>query len=380
MSSVERPLTGTSVLVFAGLGPVPYAAMLLADLGCAVTIIDRVQATPASMPAEVDPRRRGQRSIALDLRSDSGREVVEQLVSETDVLIEGMRPGAVERLGFGPTRCQELNLGLVYVRMTGWGQDGPLAQMAGHDINYVGLTGALLAMGAPGTPPPVPLNLLGDYAGGSAFAVLGVLAALLERTRSGRGQVIDAAIVDGVTSLSTATIGMRNAGLWQGRGQNAFDGSRPWYRVYETADEQYVAVGAIEPQFYTAMLRGLGLEPEEWPRETDGDCARLAARLESEFKTQPREHWSKLFDGTDSCVTPVLSFDEAASHPHAVARHTFVGEAGDEQPAAAPRFSRTPAEVAGAPAPIGRDTDAILVELGLDPDTVAQLHSKGIVR
>jgi alpha-methylacyl-CoA racemase len=380
MASVERPLTGIDVLVFAGLGPVPYAAMLLADLGCTVTLIDRVEATPASMPAEVDPRRRGQRSIAVNLRSDSGREVAERLISATDVLIEGMRPGAVDRLGFGPDRCQDLNAGLVYVRMTGWGQDGPLAQMAGHDINYVGLTGALLAMGAAGTPPPVPLNLLGDYAGGSTFAVLGVLAALLERERSGHGQVIDAAIVDGVTSLSTATIGMRNAGLWHGRGQNAFDGSRPWYRVYATADDQYVAVGAIEPQFYAAMLSGLGLDPAEWPRETEDDCSRLAVRLESEFKAHSREHWTKLFDGTDACVTPVLSFDEAAAHPHSIARQALLGEPGLEQPAAAPRFSRTPAEGGREPAPIGRDTDAILAELGLDSETAARLHSEGIVR
>jgi len=380
MASAERPLTGTTVLVFAGLGPVPYAAMLLADLGSTVTILDRVRPMPASMPADVDPRRRGQRSIAIDLRTESGAQVAERLVAATDVVIEGMRPGAAELLGFGPDRCRTLNPGLVYVRMTGWGQEGPYARMAGHDINYVGLTGALLAMGAPGTPPPVPLNLLGDYAGGSMFAVVGVLAALVERQRSGRGQVVDAAIVDGVTSLCTATIGMRHAGLWHGRGQNAFDGSRPWYRVYATADGGFVAVGAIEPRFYRALLTGLGLDPDEWPRETADQCSRLGARLEAEFKAQPREHWTTIFNGTDACVTPVLSFEEAAQHPQALARQTFVDNCGQEEPTAAPRFSRTPAQAAGRPARIGGDTDAVLAELGFGSEDVARLHTEGTVR
>jgi len=371
----ERPLDGIQVVVFAGLGPVSYAAMLLADLGCAVTILDRPQPLAASMPPDVDPRRRGQRSIAVNLRTEDGSRIATRLVSTADVVIEGMRPGAMERLGFGPEDCEKLNPALVYVRMTGWGQTGPYATMAGHDINYVGLTGALGALGQPGEPPPVPLNLLGDYAGGSCFAVIGILAALFERQRSGRGQVIDAAIVDGVASLNTATFGMRRAGRWHSRGENAFDGSRPWYRTYETSDGEYVAVGAIEPQFYATLLRGLGLDPADWPRETPADLTRLGDALEKTFRSGTRSHWTEIFDGTDACVTPVLSLDEAATHPHNRARTVFT----DDQPMPAPRFSRTPAAMAPEPAPVGRDTDAVLAELGYDAEQIAALRDEGVV-
>jgi alpha-methylacyl-CoA racemase len=291
------------------------------------------------------------------------------------VVIEGMRPGAMERLGFGPEDCERLNPELVYVRMTGWGQTGPYATMVGHDINYLGLTGTLGALGRPGEPPPVPLNLLGDYAGGSCFAVIGILAALLERQRSGRGQVVDAAIVDGVASLNTATFGMRRDGRWHDRGQNAFDGSRPWYRTYETSDGRYVAVGAIEPQFYAALLRGLGLDPADWPRETSADLTRLGDVLEKTFRSGTRLHWTEIFDGTDACVTPVLSLDEAPAHPHNRARTVFT----DDQPMPAPRLSRTPAAMAPEPAPVGRDTDAVLAELGYDAEQIAALRDEGVV-
>ena len=374
------PLAGTNVVVFAGLGPVPYAAMLLADLGCTVTLIERTTTAPSSMPPEVDPRRRGQRSVALDLRSEPGKQIAQRLVAAADVLLEGMRPGVMERLGLDPASCVDLNPRLVYVRLTGWGQDGPYAQMAGHDINYIGLIGALHAMGEPATSPPVPLNLLGDYAGGSTFAVIGILAALLERARSGQGQVIDVSIVDGVNSLSTATIGMRNAGLWHGRGQNAFDGSKPWYRTYDTSDGQYVAVGAIEPQFFRALLDGLGMEPAQWPRGNKEDDARLGDELARVFASRPRSYWIEKFESTDACVTPVLTFAEASEHEHLAQRGLFVGPPSAREPAAVPRFSRTPAAAGATPPTAGADTDNVLAALGYEPDEVARLRAEGAVR
>lgn len=374
------PLTGIQVLVFAGLGPVPYAAMLLADFGACVIIIDRPKPAPASMPPEADPRRRGQRSIAIDLSHKAGRAVAEDLVRRADVVIEGMRPGAMKRLGLGAERCQLINERVIYARLTGWGQAGPYAQMAGHDINYVGLSGALLAMGERNAPPTVPLNLLGDYAGGGVFAVLGILAALMERNTSGQGQVVDSAILDGVASLCTATLGMRNCGLWGERGENVFDGSQPWYRTYRTADGGYVAVGAIEDKFYAELLVKLGLDPAEWPRQGAENVARLTTELECAFGTRTRDEWARIFDGTDACVTPVLSFAEAMSHPQAVARGSYLTTGGSPQPSPAPRLSRTPGSVAGHPVPVGRDTDAILSELSLSPAAMAQLRAEGTVR
>jgi alpha-methylacyl-CoA racemase len=380
MTAAGGPLSGTTCLVFAGLGPLPYAAMLLADLGCAVTIVDRIVPVPVSMPPDVDPRRRGQRSVSVDLTQESGRELAEALIRGADVVMEGMRPGVMERLGLAPERCAELNPAAVIVRVTGWGQTGPYADAAGHDINYVGLTGALFAMGEPDKPPPVPLNLIGDYGGGGAFAALGVLAALVERQRSGLGQIVDCSIFDGVLSLCTAMIGMRNAGLWAGRGQNAFDGSRPWYRTYETADGRYLAVGAIEPKFFRALLSGLGLDSADWPREAPADVERLSARLEEIFRRCDRDHWVRLFDGTDACVTPVLSFDEVPGHPHALARGSFVTTAAGTQPAPSPRFSRTPGPVGDDPPRPGRDTDIVLAELGLTPEQISTLRSDEVVQ
>jgi alpha-methylacyl-CoA racemase len=378
--TAAAPLSGIQVVVFAGLGPVPYAAMLLADFGAGVTIIDRPRPAPASMPPEADPRRRGQRSIAIDLRHAAGRAVAEDLVRRADIVIEGLRPGAMERLGLGAERCQLLNGRVIYARLTGWGQAGPYAQMAGHDINYVGLSGALLAMGDRDSPPPVPLNLLGDYAGGGVFAVLGILVALVERNTSGQGQVVDSAILDGVASLCTAPLGMRNCGLWGERGENVFDGSQPWYRTYRTADGGYVAVGAIEDKFYAELLVKLGLDPADWPRQGAENVARLTAELERAFGSRPRDEWAQVFDGTDACVTPVLSFTEAVSHPQAVARGSYLAMPGSPQPSPAPRLSRTPGSVTGAPVPVGRDTDAILSELSLSPADTKRLRAAGTVR
>lgn len=373
------PLAGLKAVHLASLGPGPYAAMLLADLGCEVTIVDRTTPMATTVAADRDPRRRGQRSIRLNLKHPDARAVLDDLVARSDILIEGMRPGVAERLGVGPDRCLELNPRLVYARMTGWGQHGPLAQTAGHDINYVALSGALHAMGDPDRPPPVPLNLLGDYAGGGVFLVLGILAALLERTASGRGQVVDGAIADGVASLTAATLGMLATGRWHDRGANVLDGGAPWYRTYRTRDGHFVAVGAIEPRFYEELLTRLGLDPGDFPREDPATRDTLAERLTEIFLTEDRAHWEHLFAGSDACVTPVLTFTEAPAHPHHAARRTYIDIDGITQPAPAPRLSRTPARTPGPPPPLGNDTDAILRELGRTPAAIAALRHDGAV-
>ena len=369
-------LSGFKVTHLASLGPGPYAAMLLSDMGCEVTIIDRIEPMMVSMPQEVDPRRRGQRSIALDLKSAEGRDIARKLIAQSDVLLEGMRPGVAERLGLGPEDCFPFNPGLVYSRVTGWGQSGPLAMRAGHDINYVALSGALLAMGDLDRPPPVPLNLLGDYAGGGAFAAMGILAALLERQRTGRGQVLDAAIVDGVASLTAATMGMRAAGLWGARGSNLFDGSVPWYRTYRTSDNAFVAVGALEPAFYGALLQGLGLDAVEWSRADKAQWPAIAKKLTDVFASQPRDHWQQIFASTDACVSPVLSFDEAVSNPHHRARATYVQIGKVPQPAPAPRLASTSADQIAEPPRPGAHTDMVLRELGLSEPDIANLRAQ----
>jgi alpha-methylacyl-CoA racemase len=356
------PLAGTRVVHLASLGPGPHAAMLLADLGCDVVVVDRPTTQPTSVPPEQDPRRRSQRSVVLDLRDDADHDRLMALLDSADVLIEGMRPGAAERLGIGPEVCLARNPRLVYARMTGWGQDGPLASTAGHDINYIALSGALDAMGNAGSPPPVPLNLLGDYAGGGLYLAFGVLAALLERERSGHGQVVDAAISDGVAGLTATTLGMLATGRWGPRGTNAFDGSRPWYRTYATRDGRAVAVGAIEPQFFAVLLRTLGLDPAAWDRGDETSCRALTDVLEAAFAAEDLAHWTATFAGTDACVTPVLTFPEALAHPHHLARRTYVEVAGVPQPAPGPRLSRTPLPPPSAPPTPGADSGALLAE------------------
>ncbi|GAA1845490.1 CaiB/BaiF CoA-transferase family protein [Pseudonocardia ailaonensis] len=373
------PLAGTRVVHLASLGPGPYAAMLLADLGADVVVVDRTAAMTTSVPADRDPRRRGQRSIRLDLTRPDSRAVLDELLTGADVLIEGMRPGAAERLGLGPERLLELNPGLVYARMTGWGQDGPLAARAGHDINYIGLTGALHAMGDADRPPPVPLNLLGDYAGGGTFLVIGVLAALLERRSSGRGQVVDGAIVDGAGSLTAATLGMLATDRWHARGTNVLDGGVPWYRTYRTADGGYVAVGAIEPKFYVELLTRLDLDPAGYPRDEPATADRLAQILTARFASADRAHWESVFADSDACVTPVLTFAEATEHPHQRERAGYLDLAGVRQPAPAPRLSRTPAPVPAAPPGLGAHTDELLRELGRSAAEITALHRDGAV-
>jgi alpha-methylacyl-CoA racemase len=326
-------LAGLRIVELGGLGPGPHAAMLLAGLGADVVRVDREGSVPPDGPVML----RGRRFVAADLKSDSDRAAVLELVAAADVLIEGFRPGVTERLGLGPADCLARNPRLVYARMTGWGQDGPLAQRAGHDINYISITGALHAIGS------VPLNLVGDYGGGSLYLVVGILAALLERQHSGQGQVVDAAIVDGTASLTQLMWSLMSTGQWHDQpAANLLDGGAPFYDTYACADAKHVAVGALEPQFYAELLAGLNLTDAELPDQYDAPrWPRLRAILSAAFKQKTRDEWSQLFADTDACVTPVLSFAEAINHPHIAARQSLLRYDGVPQAAPAPRFSRS---------------------------------------
>jgi len=338
------PLNGLKVIELAGIGPGPMAAMLLADLGATVLRIDRKE--PASLgvprPMRFDLLLRNRRSIPVDLKHAPSVEFVLDLIARSDVLIEGFRPGVTERLGLGPTVCLEKNPKLIYGRITGWGQDGPLAQTVGHDINYIALTGALHAMGRAGQPPSVPINLVGDFAGGSLYLVMGILAALHEMKSSGKGQVVDAAIVDGVASLMTQPHGTFAAGMMTTeRGTNITDSGAPFYDVYECADGQWVSLGSVEKKFYAQALKILGLNDllaDQWKKET---WPAVKVVIGKRFKTKSRDEWALLFEGTESCFAPVLTLDEAPQHPHLQERATYVDVDGVTQPAPAPRFSRT---------------------------------------
>jgi len=375
------PLSGLRVVELAGIGPAPFAAMVLADLGADVVRVDR----PASAgDAHRDLVNRGRRSIAVDLKSAGGRAVALDLAAGADVLVEGFRPGVMERLGLGPEPCLEANPRLVYGRMTGWGQDGPQAQYAGHDIDFVAVTGALAAIGPADGPPAPPLNLLGDLGGGAMVLVSGVLAALLAVARGAPGQVVDAAVVDGTALLTTFVHALRAQGLWSGtRGHNVLDGGAPYYGVYECADGRYLAVGALEPGFYAELLERTGLRPtDDTAPQTRADPARWAAgrrQWAALFATRPRDEWCRMLAASDACVAPVLSWDEAPAHPQLSARSTFVHHDGTLQPAPAPRFSGTPAQLQLPPPRPGEHTDEVLRELGRTSDDVARLRADGAV-
>jgi alpha-methylacyl-CoA racemase len=359
---VAGPLQGLRVVELAGIGPGPHAAMILGDLGADVVRIDRP--TASKSPAR-DAMLRNRRSVTADLKSDEGRELVMTLISKADVLIEGFRPGVTERLGLGPEDCAKVNERLVYARMTGWGQDGPRALQAGHDINYISLNGVLHAIGRKGERPVPPLNLAGDFGGGSMFLLLGILSALWERQTSGKGQVVDAAMVDGSSVLIQMMWAFRASGLWSDeRGTNMLDTGAPYYDTYETSDGRYVAVGPIEPQFYAAMLTGLGLDPAELPAQNDmARWPELKAVFTETFLKQDRDHWAKVFEGTDACVTPVLSFAEVLDEPHITERDTFYDAGTDGlQPRPAPRFSRSTTDTPTPPRVPGEDTEAVLEE------------------
>lgn len=372
------PLHGLRVVELAAIGPAPFACMMLADLGAEVVRVDRA-GVPRAFPEAHRLLERGRRSVALDLKDPAAVDVVLRLADGADILVEGFRPGVAERLGIGPDRCLERNPGLVYGRMTGWGQDGPLASVPGHDINYLALSGALHAIGRAGGPPVPPLNLLGDFAGGGMLLVTGILAALHERRRSGRGQVVDAAIVDGVASLLATVLGMAQAGQWScERGTNLLDTGAPFYDVYTCADGRHVAVGALEPRFYAALLRGLGLHAGELPdRDDPANWPALRSTFTAAFVTKTRDAWTEAFDGTEACVTPVLTAAEAAGHPHQRERGTYPVADGVRQPAPAPRFSRTAARLPGPGSPPGADTVAVLAECGLGEDEIERLLASG---
>ncbi|MDD4868471.1 MAG: CaiB/BaiF CoA-transferase family protein [Mycobacterium sp.] len=357
------PLNGLRVVELAGIGPGPHAAMILGDLGADVVRIDRPprDGSGTGSAAKDATTMRNRRVVVADLKSDEGRELVLRLIAKADVLIEGYRPGVTERLGLGPEQCAEVNDRLIYARMTGWGQTGPRSRRAGHDINYIALNGILHAIGRVGERPVPPLNLVGDFGGGSMFLLVGVLSALWERQSSGKGQVIDAAMVDGSSMLGQMVWQMRSSGTWSDtRGTNLLDGGAPYYDTYECADGRYVAVGAIEPQFYAAMLAGLGLDAADLPGQNDASrWPELRAALTERFAAHDRDHWAKVFADSDACVTPVLAFNEVQSEPHITERHTFYEFDGGLQPSPAPRFSRTAAETPRPAQPVA-DARAIL--------------------
>ena len=378
------PLSGTKILEIAGIGPGPFAAMVLSDMGAEVLRVDRSQAVRGGDPSKppVDILNRGRRSIGVDLKNPDGVETVLKLVGSADALIEGFRPGVAERLGIGPEDCLARNPKLVYGRMTGWGQEGPMAHAAGHDINYIALAGALEPIGRAGQPPLPPLNLVGDFGGGGMFLAFGVVCALLEAQRSGEGQVVDAAMVDGAAILMSMFHGFTAMGMWTDeRGTNLLDTGAHFYEVYETSDAKFVSIGSIEPQFYAELLRLTGLTDDadfagqhnrpNWPK--------LKERLAEVFKTKTRDEWTEIMEGTDVCFAPVLSIKEAPSHPHMAARGTFTEVAGITQPAPAPRFSRTPGSIERPPSHAGQHTDEALADWGFSADELAALPASAAI-
>lgn len=360
-------LSGLRVIELGGIGPGPHAAMMLADLGADVVRVERPVPGLAVVAPEEDFLLRNRRSVPADVKTDAGRDLVVAMAERADVFLEGFRPGVVERLGIGPDDCLSRNKRLVYGRMTGWGQDGPLAQRAGHDINYLALSGTLHVLARDGAKPFPPLNLVGDLGGGSVFLVLGVLAALFERERTGCGQVVDAAVVDGVSTLMAMYWTLTQQGVWSSvAGTNVTDGAAPFYNTYECADGGYVAVGAFEAPFYGHLLSGLGLDPATLPHQMDRDSwPSLIQIFTAEFRKKSRDEWTALFEGTDACVTPVLSLDEAARHPHIVARGTITSSNGCRQPRPAPRFSRNDPPPMRPPRPPGADLDDVIDDWGI---------------
>ncbi|MDR3662613.1 MAG: CaiB/BaiF CoA-transferase family protein [Mycobacterium sp.] len=357
------PLQGLRVVELAGIGPGPHAAMILGDLGADVVRVER-PSKGAAAPSR-DTMLRNRRSVAVDMKSDEGRELVLELIAKADVLIEGFRPGVTERLGLGPADCAKVNEKLIYARMTGWGQTGPRALRAGHDINYISLNGLLHAVGRKGERPVPPLNLAGDFGGGSMFLLVGILSALWERQSSGKGQVVDAAMVDGSSVLMQMMWSFRSQGMWSDdRGTNMLDTGAPYYDTYETSDGKYMAVGAIEPQFYAELLAKLELDPANLPGQNDvSRWPELRDIFTKAFAAQTRDHWTKVFAGSDACTTPVLSFAEVETEPHLTERDTFFrfADRGDNlEPMPAPRFSRSVPSTPTAPGVPGADTEAVL--------------------
>lgn len=377
-----RPLDGIRVIEMAGLAPAPYAGMILADFGADVVRVDRSPTSGAKPDPTRDHLARGKRSIGLNLKDPRGVDLLMRLLATADVLIEPFRPGVMEKLGVGPDVALTRNPRLVYARLTGWGQAGPYAAMAGHDTNYIAISGALSCFARRGERPLPPVNLLGDFAGGGMLCAMGVVLALFERSRSGRGQVIDSAMVDGAANLAAFLFGFRAAGLWSDEaGTNLLDGGAPFYDTYETADGKFMSVGAIEPQFYAQLLEGLGLDASEMAHQYDRDAwPKTAARFADVFKTKSRDQWAVIFDGTDACVAPILTLGEAPGHPHNRARGTFTrGVGGSIAPQAAPRLSRTPGHAATAAPLPGANTEEVLLTCGVTAEDSKKLVAEGVV-
>ena len=375
------PLNGVKVIELAGIGPCPMCGMLLAELGADVIKIDRTTDSDLGIRMSANFTDRSRRSVAMDLKHPEGKELVLRLCEEADILIEGFRPGVMERLGIGPNECAKRNPRLVFGRVTGWGQTGPLSQAAGHDLNYIALTGALDAIGRAGQPPTPPLNLVGDYGGGTLYLALGVVAALFEARQSGRGQVVDAAMIDGASSLMTAAYAFRASNFNNNtRGDNLLDSGAHFYEVYETSDNKYISLAPIEPKFYVELMERLGLEADSIRQSFDReDWVKGKVALSKLFKSRTRDEWVTLLEGTDACFAPVLDQEEAPHHPHNEARETFVNRDGHWQPNAAPRFSRTPSAVRGPPARPGEHTRAVLSDWGIGSDEIAKLLTHGVV-
>jgi alpha-methylacyl-CoA racemase len=383
MENAQGPLAGIRIVELGGVGPAPFCCMLLADLGADIIRIDRPPGYDGGAPVEhrFNLLHRGRRSAALDLKKREATDAVLKLVRSADALIEGFRPGVAEKLGLGPDACLAVNPALVYGRMTGWGQDGPLAQAPGHDINYISLTGVLHSVGRAQGGPAIPLNLAGDFGGGSLYLALGVVSALLERQRSGKGQVIDAAMVDGSASLMTLFYGLRAGDYWRDeRGVNRLDSGAPWYNVYETKDGRWLSLGSNEARFWRNTLALLDLREDEMPAQHDrAQWPAVHAIFAARFRTRTRDVWCALAQGREVCIAPVLSMAEAPDHPHLRARETFVENDGVMQPAPAPRFSRTPGAIQRPPPAPGENTDAVLADWGFTPDELSALREAGAI-
>ena len=373
------PLKGLKIIEMAGIGPGPFCGMVLADLGAEVIRVDRASAIGTGSKQEASNR--GKKSIAVDLKSEEGAEVVLKLVETADAIFEGFRPGVMERLGLGPDVCFERNERIVFGRMTGWGQEGPLAKAAGHDINYISLTGALAAIGRPGSPPVPPLNLIGDFGGGGMLLALGLVAALLESKESKKGQVVDAAMTDGSALLMTMIYSMQSSGMWKtSMGSNLLDGGSHFYDTYECKDGKFISLGSIEPQFYALLCQiaeldesifGEQMSRDLWPEQKEA--------IKKIFLDKTRDEWCELMEGTDVCFAPVLDMSEAPKHPHNIERKTFLDLEGVTQPAPAPRFSRTEPEIASSPSIVGEHTDEVLTSIGLSDEDINTLKTSGAV-
>ena len=377
------PLEGKKIIEIAGIGPGPFCAMVLSDLGAEVIRVDRVSAVPDEFPATpgVDLLNRGRKSVAFDLKNQDGIKALLRLVEEADAFIEGFRPGVAERLGIGPEECLGRNPRLVYGRMTGWGQTGPYSNMAGHDINYIALSGVLGTIGREGEPPVPPVNLVGDFGGGGMLLALGICAAFVEVQTSGKGQVVDAAMTDGSALLATMIHTFLSMGVWGDRGTNMLDTGAPFYDVYECADGEYISLGSIEPQFYAELLRITGLDQEELPKQMDrSQWPKMKLKIAETIRSKTRDQWVELMEGTDVCFAPVLSPSEACAHPHNVERETFVEVCGVKQPAPAPRFSRTPGVIDGPPPHPGEHTEEVLSRWGFSENEIQNLRNIDAVR